>query len=140
MAEVHGKNMLHRINSVSAESYTKQVTVNVDNDIVDSTTAGDTSKASLEGIYSWNMDGDYVWNGGSGQIDYTIFRTLGSGALTNQVVPGGGTVSNDNPIYRGSAILKSYSITVPHDGVIAAKASWQGNGALNRYTSGNYTT
>lgn len=136
--EVHGKNMLHEINGVSGNAYTKQVTVNIDNDVVETTAAGDLAKTQLEGVYGWNMDADYNWYGGSGQMDDTIFKMLSSGSLAVQVVPGGGTVSNDNPMYRGNAILRSYSINCPANGPVTSRASYLGDGVLNRYTSGVY--
>jgi hypothetical protein len=139
MAVVHGKTLNHKINSVSADTYTKQVTVAVDIDTAEKTAAGASAKSYLEGHYGWNMDGDYNWEGSSGQVDATVFAMITSGALNMQLLPGGGTHSStNNPMYRGTAILKSYQITAPHDGVVVCRASYQGSDALNRYTSGFY--
>lgn len=138
MPEVHAKNLLHEINGVSAAAYTKQVAINIDNDVAETTAAGDLAKTFMEGVYGHTMDADYNWYGGSGQVDDTIFKMLSSGSLPVQVVPGGGTVSNDNPMYRGNYIVRSYSITCPANGVVTARASYQGDGVLNRYTSGSY--
>lgn len=140
MAEKHGKNQGQLINLVSTNLYTKNTTINVDIDTADITAAGDDSKQYLEGQNGWTMDSDYNWEGSSGQIDATIFKMITSGSAKVQSIPGGTTTSTQNPMYRGDAILKSYSISIPHDGAITCKASYQGTGALNRYTSGQYLT
>ncbi len=135
---IHGKNLAHKVNTTAVEESTKSVDVSVDNDVVDATAAGDTAKETLEGVYGWGMDGNYNWNPAASKNDAVIFGMLGSGALNVQVVPGGGTVSADNPIFRGNAILKSYKISVPHDGVVTSTASYQGDGVLTRLTSGSF--
>ncbi len=138
MAVIHGKNLDHKLFSTAVEDDTLSVDVNIDNDIVDASAAGDTAKETLEGIYGWGMDGSYNWNGAAGKIDEVLFKLLTSGAQNVQVVPGGGTVSADNPIYRGNAIIKSISISVPHDGVVTSKASFTGDGVITRLTSGSF--
>ena len=138
MTVVHGKNLDHKVVATAIESATRSVTVNMDTDIVETTAAGATAKAHVAGLYNWGMDADYVWNPVAAMQDPVVFGILTSGAQTVQVVPGGGTVSADNPIFKGSAILKSYSITVPYDGIVTARASYAGTGTLNRYTSGTF--
>ena len=134
----HGKNLKHKLDTTALEADTRSVGINVDNDIVDATAAGDTAKETMEGVYGWGLDSSYVWNGGNGKVDDVIFGMFSSGALNAQLVPGGGTVSADNPIYRGDVIVKSYTITVPHDGIVACQATFQGDGVLTRLTSGDY--
>jgi len=140
MAVIHGKDMQHMVVARDVSADTKQVDISVDIDTADVTAAGDDSKEFLEGVYGWSMDGSYNWNGGSGQNDATIFGTITSGSQNVQLLPGGGTnASGNNPMYRGNAIIKSYKISCPHDGAVSCTASYQGNGAINRYTSGNYS-
>ncbi len=138
MAVVHGKNLKHKLAAVAVQGETKQVTVNLDNDVAEVTAAGDTAKEYLEGVYGWTAEGEYNWDGASGYSDHTIFRLFTSGEQNLQVVPAGGTVSTDNPIFRGNTIVKSYQITVPIGGAVVCRATYQGTGVLNRYTSGDY--
>lgn len=132
MAVKHGKNLDHTINTVSVEDFTKGVEISIDNDVVEASAAGDAAKEHIEGIYGWVMDGDYNWNPASGKNDATIFALLGAGAKAIDVTPGGGAAAAENPKYEGNAILKSYKISIPHDGLITSKASYQGTGALSR--------
>ena len=124
MAVVHGKNLDHKVVAIALENETKSVDVAIDNDVVEKTAAGDAAKEYLQGVYGWTMDADYNWDAlGTSGNDAVIFGILTSGEQNVQVVPGGGTVSSNNPIYKGNAILKSYSVHVPIDGVVAFKAS-----------------
>jgi predicted secreted protein len=139
MAATHGYKVQQKIVSTSCDTVIRSVDINMENDTVDATAANASWKASVVGIPSWSVDGNYICDLGSGQIDDTVFKTILSGAQNVQVLPGGGTnASGNNPMYRGNAVIKSYKISIPHDGVITGAVSWQGDGAFNRYTSGSY--
>src|SRR5574343_623456 len=134
-----GKKVQAKVVATSADTYIRSVDISVDVDTVDATAANATAKANVAGIYGWNANMDLNWTGSSGQIDDVLFKTITSGAQNLQVLPGGGTnASDDNPMFRGNAIMKSFSISSPHDGLITEKASWVGDGALTRVTSGSY--
>lgn len=134
-----GKNVQAKIVSTSVDTILRSVDLSVDVDQIDSTAANANAKSVLGGAYSWSMDMDLNWGGGSGQAEDTLFRTILSGSQNVQVLPAGGVnASQDNPMYRGNALLKGFSISIPHDGLITQKASFQGDGALHRYTSGSY--
>ena len=132
MAEIHGKNFNHTVAGVALESGTTQIAINIANAVADKTAAGGLAKAYLEGVYDWKMDADYIWNPAAGQNDATVMAMRISGAQTVACTPGGGAESATNPEYTGSALLKEYSISIPHDGVITAKAKFEGSGVLTR--------
>lgn len=132
MAVIHGKNLDHTVASKAVEDDTLQVDISIDTNVVDSTAAGDSAKESLQGIYGWTMDGRYNWNKSSGEIDNVIFQMLRSGSQTVDLTPGGGTEGANNPAYTGSALVKSYKISIPHDSKITCQAQYVGDGALTR--------
>ena len=134
-----GKNVQAKIVSTSVDTLIRSVDLNVDADAIDATAANAAAKSTLQGTYGWTADVDLNFAGGSGQADDTLFKSITSGAQNFQVLPRGGTnASQDNPMYRGNAVLKSINISIPSDGVITEKASFQGDGALTRLTSGSY--
>jgi predicted secreted protein len=139
MAAKAGNKVQMKVVSTSCDTYIRSVDINMENDTIDSTAANATWKASVVGIPNWSLDANFVCDTGSGQIDDLIFRTILSGSQNVQVLPNGGVnSSSDNPMYRGEAVIKSYKISIPHDGLIVSTAAWEGNGTLNRYTSGSY--
>ncbi len=134
-----GKSVQAKVVSTSADTYIRSVDISVDQDTVDSTAANVNAKTTLAGTYGWNVDMDLNWTGNSGQIEDALFKTILSGSQNVQVLPAGGVNSSqDNPMYRGNAVMKSWSVSIPHDGLITQKASFVGDGNLNRYTSGAY--
>jgi hypothetical protein len=132
MAVVHGKNLTHTIGSKAVEADTQGVDISIDVDVADATAAGMAAKQAIEGLYGWNMDGKYLWNKSSGEIDAVVFSMFSSGSQTVEVTPGGGAEGANNPSYTGSAIVKNYKIAIPHDGPITCNASYAGDGALTR--------
>ena len=138
MAKIHGNKLTHKVNTTAVTDDTRAVDVNISVDTADATTAGNTAKQGIQGAYGWGMDGDYTFNPSSGQNDSVIFNMISSGALNVQVVPGGGTVSVDNPIFRGLGLLTNYSIHIPHNDIVTSRASYQGTSSLTRLTSGAF--
>ncbi len=134
-----GKNAQAKIVSTSVDTIIRSVDLSVDVDTIDATCANAAAKANVAGVYGWNADMDLNYGGGSGQADDTLFKSITSGAVNFQVLPAGGTnASQDNPMYRGNVLIKGFSISIPHDGLITQKASFVGDGALSRNTSGSY--
>ena len=132
MATVHGKHLGHTVVATALEEDAKVVDVAIENEMVESTAAGDVAKEYLAGLYSWGMDAEYNWNRAAGKNAAVLYGIIGSGEQTVEVTPGGGAEGANNPSYTGSAILKSYVVFIPHDGVIISKASYEGSGALTR--------
>ncbi len=132
MASIHGKNLDHTVNTKSLESQVKSVELAVDVDTAEDTAAGDSAKTHVEGMYGWGMDAEMNWDPAANQNDVTLFALLGQGAKTIDLTPGGGTESSTNPKYTGSAIMTSFRLSVPHDGLCSLKASYKGTGALAR--------
>ena len=132
MAVKHGKNLAHPINSVNLAAACKSIDISMDIDLPDATHAGDTAKESLDGMYGWGMDAAYDWDPAATENDATIFAMVAANSKVVDCTPGGGTESATNPKYTGTAMLKSYRISIPHDGMITSRASFQGNGAITR--------
>ena len=135
MSVTRGKDVNLTFVSTSLESGCRSVTFNIDGTIIDSTSATATAKAHIEGLYGWGMDAELIWDDGSGLNDELIYKTLLSGAQTLAVQPTGGDVGSSAPEYTGSAVVKSYVIQIPYDGLITSRVSWQGDGAISRSTS-----
>ena len=133
MAVIHGKSADHNYNSVALDGSLRSIDVNIDVDTPDTSCAGDSAKEAIAGMYGWGMEAEYRWNPAASENDAIIFaQILAAAAATCDVTPGGGTPTATNPKYTGSAFVKSYRVSVPCDGVIEARASYQGTSTLTR--------
>ena len=132
MAVVHGKTLKHTVVTTALEENTRRAVVNMDIDQAEITAANTNPKKYLQGLYSWGVEADMTWNPAAGKNAAVIYGIIASGAQTVAVRPAGGTVGANNPEYTGSAIVKNYHVTIPHDGVIVCKASYEGSGDLDR--------
>ena len=131
MSVLHGKAADHNF-GVALDAALRSIDVAVDVDLPDTSCMGDSAKECLPGMYGWGMDAEYLWDPAASENDVTIQAQIGGAGTTVDVTPGGGAASATNPKYSGTGHVKSYRISVPHDGVITSRCSYQGDGALSR--------
>ncbi len=77
------------------------------------------------------MEGDYLWDSTFNGI---VFPCLMSGSYTAVLSPVSGAAAVTCPQYSGSTIVGAFEVGIPYDGVVTAKASYQGTGVITRAT------
>ncbi len=132
MAVIHGKNLDHSIAGLAVEDYTKEVNLNIENDVNEATAASATAKANKEGLYAWTVDADYIWASSSGELHQVLCQMLSSGQQDILVNPGGGAEGTNNPEYGGKVLLQVYEVEIPHDDIVTCRATYQGSSGLIR--------
>jgi hypothetical protein len=136
MAATYGNNADFQFNAVNLKGSLKTVDLSYDVDTVDATCMGDTIKQVVSGVYGASMDTSFLWDPAASENDVTIQARIGnSTAAALFVVPGGGTISATNPKYTGNALVKSFKIHVPHDGMITCDASFVYTNGATRNSS-----
>lgn len=123
------------INSVDLSAWTRSVSIDYSAEVVDSTTAGSTTKTKLGGLKDWTATVEFAQDYAASAPDVSLFSIVGTSVAVS-IVPVNTTVSATNPNYNGNAIVSAYK---PAGGSIGGLAitnvTLAGNGTLTRSTS-----
>lgn len=104
----------------------KSFTLNINSDTIEASAIGDTWKASLAGLKSWDVSIECNYDpSDDAQAD------LVEGASVDMVMyPSGNTATREK--FTGTGIVTSVSIPVESTSVVAYSVTVTGNGALTR--------
>lgn len=132
MAKTHAKVSDFTFNSVALEGSLSGITLNIEQNDAEVTSLNEAADTYLEGQYGWTEDIDGFWDPAVGGIDATLFARIGNGSATSNYTPGGGSPGAVNPLYTGSAFLKTLKISSSVKDAVKISASLQGTGAIAR--------
>lgn len=125
------------INSVDLSDHVKEVTLDYNADMLESTSMGDGTHENTPGLKDWKLDVEFYQDFAGSKVDATLFPLIGAAAFAVEVRPSKTSVrSATNPMFGGNVVLESYPVLGNSVGEMAmSKASFRPAGALSRTTS-----
>lgn len=126
------------VNSVDLSSFVRSVTLDVNNEILDATAMGDTTRVKIAGMKDWSASVEFYQSYYTAEVDATLWPLNDNGtSFTLTVMPNKTAgVSATNPKYTGSVILPTYQpIAGAHNDVLASTVTFESNGDLTRSVS-----
>lgn len=123
------------INAVDLSAWVRQVSIDYSAEVVDSTTAGSTTKTKLGGLKDWTMTVTFAQDYGASAPDVSLFALMGTSVAVS-VVPVNTTVAATNPNYNGNAIVSAYKpVGGSIGGLLETNVTLAGNATLSRTTT-----
>jgi predicted secreted protein len=126
------------VNSVDLSSFARSVTIDSNNEILDKTAFGDTSRVKVAGMKDWTVSVEFWQSYYTAEVDATLWPLHDNGTEFTVTVMADKTsgVGTENPKYSGTAILANYQpIAGAHNDVLAATVSFESAGDLTRLTA-----
>ena len=108
----------------------RSFSINTSAETIDDTTINDTAKTFVAGQTSWTADISCFWD----ETDTTGQGAMTAGSsVTLNLYPAG--ASTGDKYWTGSAIVTSFNVSTPTNGMIEASFNAQGSGALTYGTA-----
>jgi hypothetical protein len=126
------------VNSVDLSSFVRSVSLDINNEVLEQTAMGDTTRVKVAGLKDWSVSVEFYQSYYTAEVDATLFPLNDNGTVfTITVMPNKTAgISTTNPKYSGSAILPTYQpIAGAHNDILASTVSFESSGALTRATS-----
>lgn len=123
------------VNGVDLSSFVRSVTLDVNNEILDATAMGDTTRVKISGMKDWSCSVEFYQSYYTAEVDATLWPLNDAGTSFALTVMPNKTdgVSATNPKYTGNVILPTYQpIAGAHNDVLASTVSFESNGDLTR--------
>lgn len=120
------------IGATDLSSSVRAVSIDYSAEVVDSTTAGVSTKTKKGGLLDWSATVEFAQDYDAGSVNAILFPLVGTSVAVS-VIPASGGASATNPDFNGAAILTAYKPAGGSIGGLAvATATFAGNGALAR--------
>lgn len=123
-------------NSNDLSDYVKQITINYESDIQETTTMGATARTFLGGLLNWTATIEFRSDYADNLLDEILYPLLGGSGYAVEFRPTSSSVGASNPKYTGTGIMTSFQ---PIGGTVGELAmspiSLQGSGVLTRATA-----
>jgi len=126
------------VNSVDLSSFVRSVSLDVNNEILETTAMGDTTRVKIAGMKDWSASVEFYNSFYTAEVDATLWPLNDAGTVFTLTVMPNKTdgISVTNPKYTGSVILPTYQpIAGAHNDVLMSTVSFESSGALTRTTS-----
>ena len=126
------------VNSVDLSSFVRSVTIDVNNEILETTAMGDTTRVKIAGMKDWSATVEFYNSFYTAEVDATLWPLCDNGTVFTLTVMPNKTagISTTNPKYTGSVILPTYQpIAGAHNDVLMSTVSFESSGELSRTTS-----
>ena len=134
MARIHAQAANFTFNSVALEDELNKIDLSFDQDLPEVTAFADTGKAFVAGKYDAKYEiagaADFAASQGDATLYAAIAAATGYTTLFDPV--GGVTPAAGNPVYTGTAYVKSYKITSAVADAVKYTATLQGSGLTDR--------
>jgi predicted secreted protein len=126
------------VNSVDLSSFVRSVTIDVNNEVLDQTAMGDTTRVKIAGMKDWSISVEFFQSYYTAEVDATLWPLNDNGStFTITVMPNKTAgIGTTNPKYSGTAILPTYQpIAGAHNDVLSSTVTFESSGALSRATA-----
>ena len=126
------------VNSVDLSSFVRSVSLDVNNEILETTAMGDATRVKIAGMKDWSASVEFYNSFYTAEVDATLWPLNDAGTVFTLTVMPNKTdgISVTNPKYTGSVILPTYQpIAGAHNDVLMSTVSFESSGALTRTTS-----
>ena len=123
------------INSVNLSDHIASVTLDIKDDIVETTAFGNTSKTRVAGLRENSVTLEFHQDYAAANVEATIYPLLGA-ATTVVVQPTSSAVTTTNPTYTFSAVVTEWQPLKGGIGQLAtASVTWPVSGSITKATS-----
>lgn len=120
------------INSVNLSDHISSVTIDVKDDIVETTAFGSTAKTRVAGLVDNSVSLEFMQDFAASNVEATIYPLVGT-ATTIVVQPTSSAVSSTNPTYTFSAVVTEWQPLKGGIGALAtASVTWPISGAITK--------
>lgn len=120
------------VNSVALEPYISSTSLDVTQELPDTTMFSDAGPRRVAANYDWSISADGADDFASGAFDATVFGLLGNAGVASGFDPTGATAAANDPNYDGTVVLDSYSIKGSTGQAVQHTTKFQGTSALTR--------
>lgn len=126
------------VNAIDLSSFVRSVTLDVNNEILETTAMGDTTRVKIAGMKDWSASVEFYNSFYTAEVDATLWPLNDAGTVFTLTVMPNLTdgISEVNPKYTGSVILPNYQpIAGAHNDVLMSTVSFESSGELTRETA-----
>jgi predicted secreted protein len=123
------------VNAIDLSSFVRSVTLDVNNEILETTAMGDTTRVKIAGMKDWSASVEFYNSFYTAEVDATLWPLNDNGTVFTLTVMPNKTdgVSEVNPKYSGSCILPNYQpIAGAHNDVLMSTVSFEASGELTK--------
>ena len=125
-------------NAVDLSSFVRSVSLDVNNEILETTAMGDFTRVKIAGMKDWSATVEFYNSFYTAEVDATLWPLSDGGTVFTLTVMPDKTagISTVNPKYTGSVILPTYQpISGAHNDVLMNSCSFESSGDLTRTTA-----
>lgn len=125
------------INAIDFSSYTKSVSMNLSNDVPETTAMGVGTRTRIVGLKDWTVEVTLNDDWDDDQVDEEIWDIY-NGAVAVEIIikPKSDAGSTSNPVYTGTGVLEGFSPVSGTVGDVAEKSiTFQAAGPMVRATA-----
>lgn len=137
MAVLVLKSVTATVNGVNLSDHIKEISMDLEKEVLDSTCYGSNSKTKVLGLADSKIPMTFLQDYDADKVDATLWSAWNAGtAITITGKPTSSAASSTNPFYSVSALLPQYSPIKGQIGQLAeVQVTFEGTGDVTRATA-----
>ena len=121
------------INSINLSDHITNVSLDIKDDVLDTTSFGSTAKTRVTGLADNSVTLDFINDFASASVEATLYPLLGTVVAVTVAPTSGADVITSNPTYSFNALISDWS---PIKGAVGqlstASVTWNISGAITK--------